>query len=310
MDNPARVLLISPHGSYRIAPFLKAAKTLDIPVMLVTDGPKLPLPQNLPGLHLDFSADPNAIETLCSQLNSVNIRGVVATDDSTLVLAASVAEKIGIPHNSIESAQLSRRKDSARERQRINGLPTPWFLQLDMQHPLDVQIQSVNYPCVVKPIAMSASRGVIRADNRDQLVTAIRRVEKLVNSKATGDAARYLLLESFISGTEIAVEGLLSDGNLQILTIFDKPGVSQGPYFEETCYVAPSALPDETVLLVSAEIQKVCEAYGLVHGPIHAECRLNADGIWILEIGARTIGGLCAKLFKDLIGIGLESPVR
>lgn len=307
--NPAGVLLIAPHGSYRIAPFLKAAEALDIPITLVTDGPKLPLPYFSSGLHLDFSRDPSAIDMLCSQVDSMNICSVVATDDATLEIAATVAEKNGISHNSVESARISRRKDYARECQRANGLPTPWFLRLDLALPLSAQIQAVKYPCVVKPISMSASRGVIRVDNRVELVTAIRRIEKFVNAKADGSGARYLLLESFISGIEIAVEGLMSDGDLQILTVFDKPDVSQGPYFEETIYVAPTRLSDEAILSVTAQIQQVCKVYGLRQGPIHAECRINEKGIWILEIGARTIGGLCARLFRDLIGIGLEELV-
>lgn len=238
-----------------------------------------------------------------------DIGGVIATDDAALEIAASVAKKIGLTHNSVDSVKISRRKDYARGCQRANGLPTPWFVRIDLHRPLQSQIELVQYPCVIKPISMSASRGVIRVDTEKELVAAISRIEKIVRNHSVSSESRYLLVESFIAGIEIAVEGLMNNGKLQILAVFDKPGVSHGPYFEETIYVSPTRLSDKLMMNVGEHIEAVCSAYGLCHGPVHAECRINEKGVWIIEIGARTIGGLCARLFRDLIGIGLEELV-
>ena len=187
----------------------------------------------------------------------------------------------------------------------------PAHRHLDLHAELRAQLDAVNYPVVIKPIALSASRGVIRADDIDTLLSAIDRVRTLLDSLTdlSNEERRYLLLEEYIPGVEIAVEGMLSKGELTILTIFDKPDLLEGPFFEETYYITPTGLSSDLQQQVRAELQAACDAYGLQEGPIHAECRLNEQGVFVLEVAARTIGGMCGRLLSFGTGYSLEELV-
>jgi hypothetical protein len=94
------------------------------------------------------------------------------------------------------------------------------------------------------------------------------------------------------------VEGILTDGVLRILAIFDKPDPLEGPYFEETIYVTPSSLPEPTQRQIEQCAGASVRALGLTTGPIHAEFRINDDGVWPIEVAARPIGGLCARALR------------
>jgi len=174
---------------------------------------------------------------------------------------------------------------------------------------LPPQLAEVTYPCVVKPVALSASRGVIRTDDAAALAAACARVARIVGAEPIEAERRFLLIEQFIPGLEVAVEGMLYGGRLELLAVFDKPDPLDGPYFEETYYITPSRLPPETIDALHACIHAACVAYGLREGPIHAECRINDRGVWILEVAARTIGGLCARLLQIGTGFGVEELV-
>src|SRR5207247_9520104 len=97
------------------------------------------------------------------------------------------------------------------------------------------------FPCVLKPLALSSSCGVIRADNAAEFGDAFRRVATLLTRLRV--ASRHLLVEDFVPGAEVALEGLLTRGELRVLALFDKPDPRTGPFFEETIYVTPSRLP-------------------------------------------------------------------
>ena len=173
------------------------------------------------------------------------------------------------------------------------------------------QLTAVSYPVVVKPVGLSASRGVIRANNQQELLVAIDRIKRLVNSMndLEPEIKRYLLLEEFISGKEVAVEAMLSDSQLSVLTIFDKPDPLEGPYFEESYYITPTSLSKIVQEQVRLVLEAACRAYGLSEGPVHAECRINEKGVFVIEIAARTIGGLCGRLLSFGTGQRLEELV-
>jgi biotin carboxylase len=158
------------------------------------------------------------------------------------------------------------------------------------------------YPVVIKPVGLSGSRGVIRADDDGELRSAFDRVSALlgrreVRAQRTG-LERDLLIETFIAGREYAIEGLLTAGRLMPLALFDKPDPLDGPFFEETIYVTPSsASPDEHRAIFDA-VERAAAALGLWHGPVHAECRVNAEGVYVLEVAARPIGGLCSRVLR------------
>lgn len=265
------------------------------------------------GLRIDLDQPEQALDAILAADHQHAFIAVIATDDRAVNLAARVAQKLGLPHNAPQAVQLTQRKDLARARLAEHGVPVPAFKRIDLEGDITAQAASLNFPCVIKPLSLSGSRGVIRADNAAQAITAIKRITAIVNELNNAEERRYLLVEDYLPGIEVAVEGMLHNGELQVLAIFDKPDPLEGPYFEETYYITPSRLPESQQALITQRVSQACAAYGLNHGPVHAELRLNTHNqkneAWILEVAARTIGGQCAQLLTHGTGHGLEELV-
>ena len=312
-DSPARVLLIAPPGSYRVHAYLEAARDLGIGMLVASEGEHSLVPGIEDGLRVDFG-DPDAvIEQIVSAHRDRPVAGVVATDDGTVEIANRAAAALGLAHNALSAARITRRKDLARAALAAAGLPVPAVRQVELRRPLGSQLAGVEFPCVVKPLALSASRGVIRADDPPGLEAACRRAGAIARTAAVASAGAEerdtLLVESFVPGPEIALEGMLEGGELSVLAIFDKPDPLDGPFFEETIYVTPSRLPRPVQALAAERVRAGCAAYGLTEGPVHAELRLHDGDAWIIEIAGRTIGGDCARLFTFGSGTSLEHLV-
>jgi biotin carboxylase len=233
--------------------------------------------------------------------------GILAAADRPAFLAAIVAEKLGLPYSSPASVEASRNKFLARERFLAAGLPVPRFFRVDVNKGPDEAAGQAQYPCVLKPLGLSASRGVIRADNPAGFIAAFHRIAALLarpEIQIQREAHnRYIQVESFIEGQEYALEGVLTGGRLQTLAVFEKPDPLDGPFFEETIYLTPPRAPHPA--LVPA-IEKAIRALGLTDGPIHAELRDDGRQAWVLEVAARPIGGLCAKALRFSGGMPLE----
>lgn len=304
-----RILVIAPHASYRTAPFLAAAQALGGDVLVASQGEHSIVSALASGVHIDLADPEAALEKILKEARARPFAAVIGTDDAVIELAVRVAEALNLPHNPPAAVRLARRKDLARARLSARGVRVPRHWRIDLAAPLAPQAHALSYPCVLKPIAMSASRGVIRADTPDECVRACARIARIVAGEESADERGYLLAEEFIPGFEIAVEGMLDGGRLEVLAIFDKPDPLDGPYFEETYYITPSRLNAAVQSAVHAAVLDACRAYGLGTGPIHAECRINDAGVWILEVAARTIGGLCARLLEFGTGRTLEELV-
>ena len=260
------------------------------------------------GLRVDLGDKEMALESIrVAARREGGFAAVVAPDDATVELAGRVASEFGLAGNPPGAAKLSRRKDLARARLAAAGVRVPDFRIFDLRCPLD--LSGISFPCVVKPIAMSASRGVIRADDPDELAAAIGRVRAIVSGARDEEERSLLLVESFVPGPEVAVEGLLQDGRLEVLAIFDKPDPLDGPFFEEGIYVTPSRLGGVAEERIVGCVRRAVTALGLVAGPVHAELRWNAGQAWLLEAAARTIGGECSRLLRFRAGHSLEEMV-
>lgn len=307
-DARDHLLLIAPHNSYRTLPFIDAAHRLDIDVLVASEGRHSVVSAYADGLHIDVRDIDTALATILQAAKKRPFGAVLGTDDATSELAALVAAHLALPHNPPEATRYARRKDLGRQRLARQGINVPHHRCIDLHAPLSPQADQVRFPCVLKPLSLSASRGVMRADNVHEFLQACARIEQLLHKENVPEQDR-LLAEDFVPGAEVAVEGLLDDGELHVLAIFDKPEPLDGPYFEETYYVTPSRLAQSTQTRLRREIARACRAYGLREGPIHAECRINSEGVWILEVAARTIGGLCGRLFRYGVGYGLEELV-
>lgn len=305
------VLIIAPHGSYRTMPFITAAERMGIHALIASEGKHSIVSAYAQGIHIDFQDETLALVTLLNAATQHHIVGVIATDDAATELAARLAQALQLPHNDPAAVRIARRKDEARACLAAHAIPMPAYRRIDLHQSPSEQLQDLRYPVVVKPVALSASRGVIRANDQSGLLAAIERVQRLLQgiNDLEADAQRYLLVEQYIPGAEIAVEAMLVQGELHILTIFDKPDPLEGPFFEETYYTMPTRLNAAQQAEVKRVVQLACAAYGLKEGPVHAECRINSNGVFILEVAARTIGGLCGRLLRFGTGYALEELV-
>lgn len=258
------------------------------------------------GLHIDLDDHDAALAAILEEARSRPFAGIIGSDDSTVELAAHAASRLGLPHNPPDAARLSRRKDLARAHLMLAGCPVPIHCLIDISKPLDRQMTGLPWPCVIKPLNMSASRGVIRANNEQEFIVACRRIRGIINESADEFERNHVLIEDYIDGVEIAYEGYLHQGVLHTLAVFDKPDPLIGPCFEETIYVTPSRLEADTLNLIKQRVQQACSAYGLTTGPVHAELRVNASDAWILEVASRTIGGDCARTLDSGTNRSLE----
>jgi biotin carboxylase len=307
---PRPLLLLVTTRTYRAAAFLRAAERAQVPVIVASDQPQAWRTEQPPGLvALDFGYPDLAAEGFAGSPQA-DVQAVLAAEDEGVIAAAALSARLNLAHNSLEAVGLTR--DKARFRQRLEdaglGLnPRFWVFPLDTD-PEEAAGQ-VEYPCVLKPRSLAGSRGVIRADDPGQFVAAFRRTAGIIRTMAAGEpdpARTTLLVEGYLPGSEHALEGLLLDGQLKPLALFDKPDPLEGPFFEETIYVTPSRLGLPTQHRIETSVQQAVAALGLTHGPLHAEMRVEAQHVWILEIAARSIGGLCSRALRFEGGRSLE----
>jgi hypothetical protein len=298
-----RILLFTAKLGYQTRAFDAAAKKLGAELVFVTDRcHQLDDPWNDRALPVRFEAPEEAASAVMQAHAGQSVEGVLALGDRPTLAAAYAARGLGIPHNHPASVEACRSKMRLREVFRDAGLPTPWFRSVPLKAIPEPALMGITYPCVLKPISLSASQGVVRVNNREEFVAGAGRLKRLLES-AEVQATREpnldrMIVEEYLPGREVAVEGLLQDGELRLLAIFDKPDPLEGPYFEETIYVTPSRLPAAEQELVKKSFTDAARALGLTHGPVHGEFRLNERGVWPIEVAARPIGGLCARALR------------
>ena len=308
-----RLLLLLPTTTYRTEDFLAAARTLDVDLVCASERPNT-LEGHLPDhfLTLDF-ADPDGAAAVVADFSRTHpLRAVVGVDDLTSVAAAAIAERLGLTSNGTVAVKTARNKYQMRECLAAAGLPIPRYRRLALKDDPFLAARGVAFPCVLKPLTLSASRGVIRANNVDQFMAAFRRIGALLargDVSVSGDGADFVLAEAFVPGIEVALEGLLMGGTLHTLALFDKPDPLDGPFFEETLFITPSRLPAAVQARIREVTADACAALGLVEGPVHAELRVNAEGPWVLEIAPRSIGGLCSRTLRFGTGMTLEELI-
>jgi len=309
----SRLLLLLPTTTYRTEAFIEAATRLGVELVCASERPSTLeslTPDSL--VTLDFGDPLGSAETIARFARSRPIDAVVGVDDLTTVAAAAISQRLGLKANALPAVSAARDKHAMRRRLAEAGVPAPRFRLVELADDPAAVAEKVEYPCVLKPLMLSASRGVIRANDGRELVAAFRRIEAIL---AQPDAAppvgarRALLVEEFVPGREVALEGLLIGGRLHVLALFDKPDPLDGPFFEETIYVTPSRLPAATQERIAAVTRDACSALGLTEGPIHAELRVNERGPFVLEVAARSIGGLCARTLTFGTGLSLEELI-
>jgi len=282
----SRLLLLLPTTTYRTEAFVDAATKLGVELVCASERPST-LEELSPDslVTLDF-ADPQAsAETIARFARRLPIDAVVAVDDQTTVVAAAISQRLGLKANSLLAVSTARDKHAMRRCLAESGVPVPRFRLLRLSDDPAAHAEEVGYPCVLKPLSLSASRGVIRANDAREFVAAFRRIAAILETAETtrsDEAPRALL---------------------------DKPDPLDGPFFEETIYVTPSRLPEATQARIASVTREACAALGLTEGPIHAELRVNERGAFVLEVAARSIGGLCSRTLTFGTGLSLEELI-
>jgi ATP-grasp domain/L-amino acid ligase C-terminal domain 2 len=308
-----RLLLFTAKLGYQTRSFEDAAHKLGVQLVYVTDRcHQLEDPWGDQAIAVHFETPEVAAYTVMEALRGQHVNAILALGDRPAAAAAYAARGLGVPYNHTAAVEACRSKQRMKEVFRDAGLRVPWFRSLPIDPAPEPSLLGISYPCVLKPLSLSASQGVVRANNRDEFLAAATRVQRLLNSPeilATREPNLDLMLvEGYIPGREVAVEGLLTGGALRILAIFDKPDPLEGPYFEETIYVTPSRLPESVQNAIEKCARDAVRALGLSQGPIHAEFRINEDGVWPLEVAPRPIGGLCARSLRFSLE-GASEPI-
>jgi biotin carboxylase len=297
-----RVLLILPSATYRAHDFTHAAAGLGVDLVVASD--RRQAMSSFLGDHalvLPLQRPDQAAQRVVEHNERLPLDAVVAVDDQGVKTAALAAQALGLKTSDPAAVARTRDKHAMRRALAQAGVPQPAFSYVP---PSGAVPGDLAFPVVVKPLGLAASRGVIRADDAAGARAAADRIRAIV-----GDPGAPLLVESFVPGDEVAVEGLLRGGRLETLAIFDKPDPLDGPYFEETIYVTPSRKPAATVEAIERATAAAAEALGLSEGPIHAELRVNDGEVTLLEVAARSIGGLCSRALRFGAGVSLEEVI-
>jgi biotin carboxylase len=330
----SRVLVLATTTGYQTRAFGEAADRLGVELVFATDRCHLiEDPWQDGAIPVRFYDEDASVAAVVESAQSRPIDGVLVVGDRPTVVAARVAAALGLPWHPVAAAAIACHKLLTRERFRDAGLPVPWWMSVTLNsqrsrlnaqsstltepsaisdQPSAISHQPLtwplSYPCVVKPVSLSGSRGVMRADDPGSFAAAFERLRALMESPDVraerNEAHECALIEGFIPGREYALEGLMRHGAFHVLAIFDKPDPLDGPFFEETIYVTPSSAPDHVQRAIATSVTRAAAAIGLYHGPFHAECRVNLDGVFVLEVAARPIGGLCAR------ALSFESAIR
>ena len=297
-----RLLLLLPTTTYRADAFVDAALALDVDLTVASEQDSSLREANPSGLlTVDLARPAVAAAQVADFAARYPVSAVVGVDDDTAIVAASASQLLGLPYNSTSSVEAARDKYRQRVLMREAGVPGPQFSLHSLDESPDSVAARAPYPCVLKPLVLSASRGVMRANDESEFLTALARLARILDDPslcAHGESARQYLVEAFVPGPEFAVEGLVVDGRLHVLAIFDKPDPLDGPFFEETIYVTPSRAAPEVQQALREATSRAAAAMGLSNGPLHAELRHNAGGPRMIELAARPIGGKCGRVLR------------
>ncbi len=303
-----RVLFLSNVQTYRANAFWQAGEALGIECQMAVDMQEELAEEGSQGWGFPFSQHKRAVEKILAAHARAPWAAVLALDDTGSSIAALACQALGLPHNSPAAALAARDKFEMRRQLAIGGMACPTFLRVAHDDNLLDAAQTVGFPLVIKPLDRNGSQGVIRVNSPTELKPALARLLPLIQGNETASPSPFLM-EAYIPGTEFAVEAIIADRELHVLAIFDKRDPLEGPFFEESIYVTPSRAPMADQVAIQKATQRAARALGLGFGPVHAEMRLNDQGVWIIEVAGRSIGGLCSQILKFGTAESLESLI-
>jgi biotin carboxylase len=304
-----QLILLASAFSYRADAFEAAAKKLGVQVVRGIDVPPPMVGKVNTPLQIDYRDVPRSARRIEQYAKEHDVGAIIGLDDSGTLIAAAASQFLSLPYNAPEAARAARDKFTMRQHFATAGVASPGFTHHTLSEDPRELADQVRYPCVIKPTTLSGSRGVMRADNPNEFV---QRVENLTRILRSEPCSEYLV-EDFIPGIEVALEGLMDAGQLHVLALFDKPDPLDGPYFEETLYITPSKLSAPIQRAIRDTAAAAAASLGLQHGPIHAELRIDIDAPEpqpvMVEIAARSIGGSCSQVLRFDLDSSLEELI-
>jgi biotin carboxylase len=302
-----RVVVILPSSTYRAGEFVKASAELGVELIVASEG-EAPIEMGDRYLQIDCSDVDAAAARIVALGDTSQIDGIVAADDTGVVVAAVAGQKLGLPSNDPDAARATRDKAVMRRRLELGEVPQPRWATVDPSDNADTVAESIGFPLVIKPLALSAGQGVIRVERPEDLTESAERSRAIIRS--TGQVNETLLVESYMEGSEVAVEGLVANGNLLALAIFDKPVESVGKGFEETILITPSRHEESVQTEILRVAAQAVRSLGLSQGPVHIELIISGEKVRVVEVAGRSIGGLCSRsLSFGLMDTSLESLI-
>jgi biotin carboxylase len=300
-----KLILLASAFSYRAAAFEAAAAKLGICIVRGEDVPPPMFGRTAAELSLDYRDIPQAVERVETYAHSNSVGALIGLDDSGTQISAEVSRRLGLPYNDPDASAAAHDKAIMRQKFLAGGVPSPRFQRFTLAEDPAAIASQLSYPCVLKPTNMAGSRGVMRADTPEEFLQRFVRLKKLLHENKCSE----YLVEDFIPGEEVALEGLLDDGRLHVLALFDKPDPLDGPFFEETIYTTPSRLPEAAQEEIAGVAARAAAALGLRFGPVHAELRLSPEGPVMVEMAARSIGGHCSRTLRFGTDSSLEELI-
>ena len=312
MSRPKRVLLLLTPRTYRARAFIEAAEKLGIEVVKAINMHKQLADYWSYRLGLDYNNPTESVQKIVEFSAESPLGSIISVDDSGSLIAALASQALGLPHNSPEAAEAARDKHRMRQLLAAGNVSAPrsnLYYFGDPAINIEAIAAKAPYPCVLKPLNLSGSRGVIRVNDSVEFLTAAKRLQQMLLYYDSTPTPKPFLVEQYIDGFEVALEGILDDGRLKVLALFDKPDPLTGPFFEETIYVTPSRLPQETQEAVFDCTAHAAAALGLREGPVHAELRINDSGPYLIEVAGRSIGGLCSQTLRFGSDVSLEELI-
>ena len=299
----SRVLLLLSRTSYRAEAFVAAARRLDMDITVGSNHRQALADLTAGGaLTLGVEDVDRSVAAIVRFASDYPLAAIVAAEDDFAHVAAAASEALGLRHHPLEAVRAARNKAVMRRRLAAAGFPSPWFHVASVEDDAEAAAARARYPCVLKPLALSSSRGVIRADTPEEFGRAWSRIREILERRdavtRSGHGVAEILIEAYMPGREVAVEGIVVGGELRALAVLDKPDPMEGPFFEETILLLPSRLSDSVQREIISCVQRSVAILGLDGGPIHAELRVDGERASLLEIAPRSIGGRCSTILR------------
>jgi len=251
----------------------------------------------------------NDVESVTRQLEEIHRRepvdALLTFSDYYVAIVAEAAARLGFRYLDPEAARACRNKAETRAALQRAGLPVPGFRVLSSIEEAWRAAQEVAYPCVLKPVSESSSKGVRLVHDAEELLAHFREVHGWRENARRQPLEGKVLVEEFLDGPELSVETFTRErGQTQVIGVTTKH-LSEPPHFVEMGHDFPSRIEADRGAALAAAALAALAALGYDFGPAHTEVRLTAAGPVVVEVNPRLAGGMIPELVFHALGVDL-----